>query len=227
MLDQTTGPSRACPSRTARHACELCVLNVSPRRRIQRLRLACWLVCGGEPSSSVGDDGYTGLGEITSGSTYTCGGVSEPCVPSCRRDIIGLSGGASVLNAGLHRATQSSISTLQPSASRILAKTKSALRKVRIPPSTTVGWPKLPLGTAGSGTVCTPYVNPVRASWRRIGAPQDRDQGNLRLPRPGKGSAMDQGDPDPAPILPGAAGAFHEWAEVMIRRSQHQAPIGA
>ena len=66
----------------------------------------CWLVCNGEPSSSAGGGGYMGRGEITSGNTYTCGGVPEPCVPSCRGDIIGLSGGASALDADLHRATR-------------------------------------------------------------------------------------------------------------------------
>jgi hypothetical protein len=179
-------------------------LNVRPRRGCDSTvcrptRLACWLVGGGEPSSRVGDGGYTGLGEITSGSTYTCGGVSEPCVPSSRRDIIGLSGGASVLDAGLHRATQSSISTLQPSASPsadcrrsdrwILAKTKSALRKVRIPASTTVGWPKLPLGTAGSGTDCTPDTS------TRSGQPA----ADWRATRQGSGNHSLLGTPDHVP----------------------------
>ena len=55
----------------------------------------CWRVCRGEPRSSVGDGGYTGRGERTSGSTCTCGGIPGSCVPSCRGHIIGLSGGAS------------------------------------------------------------------------------------------------------------------------------------
>src|SRR5262249_59397914 len=65
----------------------------------------CWRVCNGEPSSSAGDGGYMGRGEITSGSICTCGGVPGPCVPSCRGTSSALSGGASVLDAGLHRAT--------------------------------------------------------------------------------------------------------------------------
>ena len=65
----------------------------------------CWLVCSGEPRSSAGNGGYTDRGEITSGSTCTCGGIPGPCVPLLQGDIIGLSGGASVLD-GSHRATR-------------------------------------------------------------------------------------------------------------------------
>ncbi len=75
----------------------------------------CWLVCSGEPRSSAGDGGYTGRGEITSGSTCTCGGIPGPCVPSCRGDIIGLSSGASYSMARIERPVVLDLNAFNPS----------------------------------------------------------------------------------------------------------------
>jgi hypothetical protein len=53
-------------------------------------------------SSSAGDGGYPGRGEITSGNTCTCDGVSAMRPLLRGGHIIGLSGGASAHDGGLH-----------------------------------------------------------------------------------------------------------------------------